>query len=147
MNVFELLKNDHSRVSALFTEIENTADTAERENLFQQIKQNLTVHAEAEEKVFYPRLEREAETEEIIEEAFDEHQEIKELLGEIETMSAEDDEWLAAVMKLKDTVEHHVEEEEGEMFDRAREVLSDEEINRLGDEIRAEEQKRMSATS
>lgn len=145
MNVFELLKTDHLRVSALFTQLENTDDKTEKQNLFEQIRQGLTVHAEVEEKLFYPRLEQEEEIEEITEEAYDEHQEVKNLLSQIEGMSPDDADWEATVMELKDAVEHHVEEE-GEMVDKARHVLSPDEIEEIGDEIQAEKQKKMAAS-
>lgn len=145
MNVFELLKNDHSKVSALFTQIEETSDAAEKETLFQQINQELTLHAQLEETLFYPRLEREEETEEITEEAYDEHQEVKNMLSEISRMSSTDAEWDAKVAELKEAVEHHVAEEEGEMFEQAKQVLSADEIEEIGDEINEEKQKFMTA--
>ena len=132
-------------VSALFAQFEETDDTAEKQRLFEKIRQELTVHAEVEENLFYPRLVGEEETEEITEEAYEEHQEVKNLLSQIEAMSPSDDSWEATVLELRDAVEHHVEEEEGEMFEKARDVLSAEEIEEIGDEIQAEKQKKMSA--
>lgn len=147
MDALELLKEDHEKVAGLFEQIETDEDGANQEQLFAQIKQELDVHANAEEKVFYPRLKEIAEMRDITFEAIEEHQEIKNLLAELETMSADDDDWEDTISELRDTVEHHVEEEEGEMFPQVREILSQEEINQLGKQLEAEKQKQLKTST
>jgi len=137
MNAFQLLKEDHQKVSGIFQQIEPTTERAEktRTELFAQLKQELDIHARIEETIFYPSIKRAAETREIVLEGFEEHHVIKMLLKELEAMPVDTEEWAAKIKVLKDNVEHHVEEEEGEMFQKARDVLSEDEINRLGGQM------------
>lgn len=142
MNVFELLKADHRKVSSIFEQIEQS-DAPARQTLFTQLKQELDLHAHVEETLFYPRLKEAAETRDIIIEAYDEHQEVKDLLAELAALSPDDDdEWSDLLEELKDSVEHHVEEEENEMFPQAREVLTQQEIDELGTQIQAAKQQK-----
>lgn len=134
MNAFQLLKEDHQKVSGIFQQIEPTTERAEktRTELFAQLNQELDIHAQIEETVFYPAIKQAAETREIVLEGFEEHHVIKMLLKELESMPVDTEQWTAKVKVLKENVEHHVEEEEEEMFQKARQVLSEEQINDLG---------------
>ncbi|MBA3356264.1 MAG: hemerythrin domain-containing protein [Pyrinomonadaceae bacterium] len=134
MDAFELLKSDHEKVAGLLEKIEGTTERAlkTREELFTQLKTELDIHAEVEEKIFYPVLEKADESRDITLEAFEEHRLVKQLLGELEADAKDDERWTAKFTVLKEQVEHHVEEEEGEMFKKARKVLSREEIEELG---------------
>jgi hemerythrin superfamily protein len=134
MNAFTLLKNDHEKVAGLLDKLEGTTERAlkTREELFTQLKSELDIHAEIEEKIFYPVLEKADETRDITLEAFEEHRLVKQLLGELEAGAKDDEQWTAKFTVLKENIEHHVEEEEGEMFKKARKVLSEEEIETLG---------------
>jgi hemerythrin-like domain-containing protein len=90
------------------------------------------VHARIEETIFYPALENADETRDITLEAFEEHRLVKQLLGELQSMGKDEEEWTAKFTVLKENIEHHVEEEEGEMFTKARKVLSEEDAETLG---------------
>ena len=133
MDAFTLLKTDHKTVAGLMDKIEKTTERAvkTRDELFTQLKSELDIHAEIEEKILYPVLEKAEETHDISLEAFEEHRIVKQLLGELETEPKDAEEWTAKFTVLKENVEHHVEEEEGEMFTKARTVLSKEEIEEL----------------
>lgn len=137
MNAFQLLKEDHQKVSGLFQQIEPTTERAEktRTELFAQLKQELDIHARIEETIFYPSIKRAAETREVVLEGFEEHHVIKMLLKELEAMPVDTEQWAAKIKVLQENVEHHVEEEEGEMFQKARDVLSEDDINRLGEQM------------
>lgn len=145
MDAFELLKNDHAKVSSLFDQIEPATDAATRQRLFTQLKQELDVHAHIEETILYPALKGAAETRDITEEAYEEHQEVKDLLAELEATPADSEEWSDMIMELRENVEHHVEEEEGEMFTKAREVLSEQQINEIGARMSTEKQQQQKA--
>lgn len=134
MNAFELLKSDHEKVAGILEKIEGTTERAlkTREELFTQLKRELDIHAAIEEEIFYPVLEKADESRDITLEAFEEHRLVKQLLGELESGSKDDETWTAKFTVLKENIEHHVEEEEGEMFKQARKVLSKEEIEELG---------------
>lgn len=137
MNAFQLLKEDHKKAKSLFQQIEPTTENAvkTREELFAKLKQELEIHTQIEEEIFYPSIKREAETREITLEGFEEHHVAKMLLKELEGLEVSDERWTAKFKVLKENVEHHIEEEEEEMFQKAREVLSEEDINRLGAEM------------
>jgi hemerythrin-like domain-containing protein len=147
MDAFELLKNDHAKVSSLFDRIEPATDATTRQQLFAQLKQELTIHAHIEETVLYPALKAKAETREITEEGYEEHQEVKELLAELETTPPDSEEWSDLITELRENVEHHVEEEEGEMFTQARKVLSEQQINEIGARMSAEKQQQQKAAA
>lgn len=134
MDAFTLLKTDHKTVAGLMDKIEATTERAVkgREELFTQLKNELDIHAEIEEAILYPVLEKAKETHEISLEAYEEHKVVKQLLAELAAEPKDAEEWTAKFTVLKENVEHHVEEEEGEMFKDARKVLSQEEIDELG---------------
>jgi iron-sulfur cluster repair protein YtfE (RIC family) len=142
MNAFQLLKEDHQKVSGIFQQLEPTTERAEktRTELFARLKDELDVHARIEETIFYPAIKQEAETREIVLEGFEEHHVVKMLLKELEALPVDTEQWTAKLKVLQENVEHHVEEEEGEMFQKARQVLTEEQINRLG--ARMEEEKK-----
>src|ERR1043165_4422807 len=88
MNAFELLKEDHARVAAIFEKLEPTTERAlkTREELFTKLKNELEVHTQIEEQIFYPVLKEEEETRDITLEGIEEHHVVKTLLQEMEAM-------------------------------------------------------------
>jgi hemerythrin-like domain-containing protein len=148
MNAFQLLKEDHQKVNGIFQQLEPTTERAEktRTELFAKLSEELDVHARVEETIFYPAIKQAAETREIVLEGFEEHHVVKLLLKELEAVPVDTEQWTAKLKVLQENVEHHVEEEEGEMFQKARQVLSEEEINRLGAQME-EEKKRLKEQS
>lgn len=148
MNAFKLLKEDHQKVSGIFQQLEPTTERAEktRTELFAKLNEELTIHAKVEESVFYPSIKQAAETREIVLEGFEEHHVIKMLLKELESMPVDTEQWTAKLKVLKENVEHHVEEEEQEMFQKARDVLSEEDIERLGTQMEEMKQQLQSQT-
>jgi cell division FtsZ-interacting protein ZapD len=143
MNAFEVLKSDHQKVKGIFEQLEPTTERAlkTREELFNKLKEELTVHATIEEQIFYPALKDAEPTREITLEAFEEHHVVKELLAELDAEPKDTEEWKAKLTVLQENVEHHVEEEEGEMFKSARKVLSAKQIEQLGDQLLAAKQR------
>src|SRR4029079_16440565 len=139
MNAFTLLKADHKKVAGILEKIDETTERAikTREELFTQLKTELDIHTRIEETIFYPALEEADETHDITLEAFEEHKVVKTLLSELESLGKDKEEWTAKFTVLKENIEHHVEEEEGEMFTKARKVLSEEDINKLGASLEA----------
>ncbi len=149
MDAFKLLKSDHEKVAGILEKIDGTTERAlkTREELFTQLKSELDVHAEIEEKIFYPVLEKAEESREITLEAFEEHRLVKQLLGELEAEAKDNETWTAKFTVLKENIEHHVEEEEGELFKKARKVLSEEEIDELGTRMEEAKSKQKAATA
>ncbi len=142
MDPFELLKKDHKKVASLFEQIESASGDAKM-SIFRQLKEELDVHAHIEEAIFYPALEREKETREITLEAYEEHRVVKDLLSQLDAATSADEEWDARLTVLKENVEHHVEEEEGELFDNSNDVLTGEQADELGDQMQAEKNRQL----
>jgi iron-sulfur cluster repair protein YtfE (RIC family) len=149
MNAFALLKADHEKVAGILETIEDTSERAVkgRDELFARLKTELDLHAMIEEEIFYPALEGTEEAREITLEAYEEHRVVKQLLAELEAEPKDTEEWTAKFMVLKENIEHHVEEEEGELFKKARQALSEEEIETLGDRLQEAKQQNKAAAA
>ena len=134
---FKMLKEDHRKVEKLFKEMEDAGERAvkTREHLFDELKSELELHAEIEEQFMYPMLEESDETKDMVLEAYEEHKVVKDLLAELEVEEQGSDVWMAKLKVMKENVEHHVQEEEEELFPEAKDVLSDEQLQSLADSI------------
>jgi hemerythrin superfamily protein len=139
-----LIKSDHRKVEQLFREFEEAGDRAykTKQQLVEQIIRELEVHAAVEEEIYYPAVEAKARKDgkELVAEAVEEHHVVKVLLGELATMSAEDDAFDAKVTVLMENVRHHVEEEEEELLPQSEEILGKRELARLGEEMATRKQ-------
>ena len=142
MDPFELLKADHKKVAGLFDRLESSSGKRKLD-VFKQIKSELEVHTHIEEKIFYPALEKPEETHDLTLEAYEEHKVVKTLLAELSGAKSADDEWQAKAKVLRENVEHHVEEEENDLFDKADDALSAEELETLGNKMEAEKARKL----
>lgn len=140
MDVFKLLEKDHEKVKGLFKKLADTSDGAQktRENLFKELATELTVHAKVEETIVYPRLKEFDELSEQVEEGIDEHKEAEALLEELAGMETTDKEWSAKLKELQTAVEHHVKEEEQELFPEALDLMDEDEATELGKTVEQE---------
>ena len=147
MDIFELLKQDHEKVAGIFEQLEPTTERAEktREELFARLKAELDLHAYLEETILYPALKEVEETRDITFEAVEEHRVVKLFLKELDEMPKTSEQWTAKMTVLKENVEHHVEEEEGDMFKKARAALSREQIEGLTTRLEAEKKRQKAA--
>jgi hemerythrin superfamily protein len=123
-----MLQQDHRRVEQLFQQFEKAKEPRQKKQVFEQIRNELEVHARIEEEVFYPKAEDagEKELKELVEEAHGEHDKVKQMLREAEGADPSSGEFDAIVAGLKGAVEHHVQEEEDEMFEKARSSMTSE---------------------
>lgn len=135
MDALELLKQDHQTVKSLFDQIDDAEDAKQRKRLFDQIDTELNIHAHIEETVFYPEMQKIDALREMVEEALEEHQEVKTLLEEMEGLDPENERFSASLEELMENVEHHVAEEEDEMFPKVREQCDQATLDRLGDQL------------
>jgi hemerythrin superfamily protein len=137
----ELIKSDHRKVEQLFREFEEAGDRAykTKQELVGQIVEELEVHATIEEEIYYPAVEAKARKDgkELIAEAVEEHHVVKVLLGELGSMSSEDEAFDAKVTVLMENVRHHVEEEESELLPQSEKILGTDELTRLGEQMAA----------
>lgn len=137
MNAINLLMKDHKAVKALFAQYEGLSDRsfATKKKLADQICQELTVHTQLEEEIFYPAVRRPIHDGDLMDEALVEHASAKELIAQIEAMDPSDDLYDAKVKVLSEQIEHHVGEEEGDMFPKVRQAGVD--LEALGREMAA----------
>jgi iron-sulfur cluster repair protein YtfE (RIC family) len=149
VDAFTLLKADHEKVADIFEKLEPTTERGvkTREDLFTRLYSELDVHARIEEEIFYPALREADQTHDLILEAYEEHAVVKQLLSELDELSKDDETWGAKLTVLQENVEHHVDEEENELFPKARKVLSTEEAEALGERLEAAKQQAKSASS
>jgi hypothetical protein len=132
-----LLKADHRKVEDLFEQFEKAKGEGRKQKIALEICLELTVHAQIEEEIFYPACEGKIE-EDLLEEAYVEHDGAKVLIAEIEAGAPSDDFYDAKVKVLSEQIEHHIEEEEKRMegmFSQARRAGLD--MDALGDQLRA----------
>jgi hemerythrin superfamily protein len=139
-----LLKADHAAVKKLFAQEEKATkhEGEKKQDTFNQINAALTVHATVEEEIFYPAVKK-ARSENVkdeVREAYEEHKQVKSLLAQISGITPADETWDMKVKVLKEDVEHHVKEEEGEMFPDARKFLGESKLVELGAQLAARKQ-------
>jgi hemerythrin superfamily protein len=130
VNAIELLKKQHREVEKLFEKIEK-AESDEKEELFDEVADSLAVHSAIEEQHFYPAT-KDARTEELLQEAVEEHLAVKRIIADLLEMEPDDPQFDAKIKVLKENVEHHVEEEESELFPKVQKVHSKDEMEDLG---------------
>jgi len=144
MNVLKLLKKDHSDVQSLFSKFDHSGKSSHQKKgeLFEKIRRELQIHSRAEEEIFYPALKSlNGEGRKLVTEALKEHRDIDELLTRISRLTPADKNFDERMETLIETVDHHVAEEEGEIFRFAEENYSPEELEELGRQI--EERKKI----
>jgi hemerythrin-like domain-containing protein len=126
-NALEMLRQDHEKVKGLFEEFENAEGQAKEEIVANTVRE-LEVHAALEEEIFYPAAEEQVDEKESIDEAREEHHVVKLLIGELKKMSAEDERYDAKYTVLAESVKHHIEEEESELFPKLEGKIDAEEL-------------------
>jgi hemerythrin-like domain-containing protein len=133
-----LLESDHRRFEALLKQGEETSERAVkgRTALLDTLTAALNVHELIEEKVLYPALEPHEEARDIVLEGFQEHHIADVLMKELHEVAKDDEQWGAKFKVLAESLEHHIEEEEGTMFPTARRIMSTEELTALGARMR-----------
>jgi hemerythrin superfamily protein len=130
VNAIDLLKQQHREVEKLFKKMEK-AGPDEKEKLFDELADSLAVHAAIEEQHFYPAT-KDARTEELLQEAVEEHLSVKRIIADLLEMEPDDPQFDAKITVLQEQVEHHVEEEEKELFPKVQKLHSKDELEDLG---------------
>jgi hemerythrin superfamily protein len=137
MDAIDLLKSQHREVEKLFSKIEGAKSPREKEKLFGQLADALAGHATIEEHQFYPSV-RAKRTEDILLESLEEHLGIKRVLADLLELDAKDETFEAKITVLKEQVEHHVGEEEKDLFPKVRKLFDKDELQALGEKMHAE---------
>jgi hemerythrin superfamily protein len=134
-----LLKADHKTVKELFQQVEDTSERAKAQlqRLGDQICQELTVHTQIEEQIFYPAVQERAqrghkEEKDQVFEAIEEHAAAKKVIEDIQAVDASDESYKPKIKTLSELIDHHVKEEEKEMFPSVKGLFEEEELVALG---------------
>jgi len=137
MDALKLLEQDHQKVKKLLDELDSTTERGvkTREELFTQVTQELEVHEAIEEEIFYPALKEHPKAKDIVLEAYEEHHVVDKVMGELRDLPFDDETWGAKLTVMKENVEHHIDEEEDEMFKQARDVFDEAELEQLGERM------------
>ena len=138
-----LLRADHKAVKALFDQYEKTRSEDRKGALAEQICKELTVHAQIEEEIFYPAARNVMRQEDLLDEAAVEHNSVKWLIAQIKDASVGDDQFDAKVKVLCEYVDHHVKEEQNEMFPQVKKTKLD--LRALGEQLQARKMELMQA--
>ena len=138
-NVIDILKQEHEMVLSMLSELASKG-TSNREQKYNTLKENLMPHLIGEEKALYPRL-MESGMRDMALESIEEHSAVKTLLGQLDSAPmSEEDVWVAKLAVIQENVEHHISEEEDEIFPAMQQKMSSDELSSLGS--RYEEAKR-----
>jgi hemerythrin-like domain-containing protein len=137
MDAIDLLTRDHKKVRKLLAQLSETGDSAdhEREELLAKIEHELEVHTAIEEEIFYPAFKEAGGKEgaKMFYEAVEEHRAVSELvLPDLDNITPTSERFAGRAKVLRELVEHHAEEEEDEMFPRAKKLFSKEQLEELG---------------
>jgi len=140
LDAIGVLKADHRKVRALLSELEGTTPraAAKRAKLLESIEQELKIHTRIEETIFYPAYRdaaRKQAERRLYFEALEEHHVVDMVLPELKQTEPDSDEFSAKVKVLKELVEHHADEEESDMFPKARRLMNRDELMDLGEQL------------
>jgi iron-sulfur cluster repair protein YtfE (RIC family) len=134
MRATDLLKKQHQEAKALIDRLENGAE-ADRQQILAELSAALRAHAQTEEEIFYPKLEDHTETRDVIEESYEDHEELKAALSDLERCPVDDEDFLDRVQAVEDLMVGHVKDEEGILFPKVEAFWTDEMLRRIGDEM------------
>lgn len=138
-NVIDILKQEHEMVLSQLSEL-SSKGTSNREQKYNSLKENLMPHMIGEEQALYPRL-MESGMQEMALESIEEHNAVKTLLGQLDSVStSKEDVWVAKLTVIQENVEHHISEEEDKIFPQMQQKMSSNELSSLGSKF--EEAKR-----
>jgi len=139
-----LLRADHKLVNDLFEQFESARSPAKKQALAQEICTELTIHAQIEEEIFYPAIEKVLKDKTLVPEAKVEHETLKNLIAQIENESPGTELYDAKVKVLSEYVKHHVKEEQNEIFPKVKESKLD--LIELGGQLAARKEELKAAS-
>jgi phage I-like protein len=134
VNALTMLRKDHDEVKELLKQASD-AETTEKQELFTKIKAELEVHETIEEEIFYPALKEHPKTKELALEGYEEHDVVDHVMSELAALSPQDETWDAKFKVMEENLKHHINEEEREMFEQAKKVFSDDELEELAERM------------
>ena len=138
MRATEILTNDHRMAEQLMTQLQEADGEdsgASYRPIFAELDQALSLHMEAEEKIFYPAAGKFEDLKDLVVEAYDEHALVKSQLAQMRELEPNTDEFQEVLTQMMAGIEHHVSEEEGEMFPKIEEAMGDAHLQEIGSQI------------
>ena len=147
MNGLDLLKADHRRVEKLLEALNATSedDVEQRQQLFRDFANEMQVHEIIEEEILYPALKDHPRAKEVVLEGYEEHHVVDNIMNELNDVPYDDETWGAKFSVMKENIEHHIEEEEEEMFEQAEDIFDSAELEELGSRM-AQRKKELAAS-
>lgn len=147
MNGLDLLKADHRRVEKLLEALNATSedDVEQRQQLFRDFANEMQVHEIIEEEILYPALKDHPRAKEVVLEGYEEHHVVDNIMNELNDVPYDDETWGAKFSVMKENIEHHIEEEEEEMFEQAEDIFEAAELEELGSRM-AQRKKELAAS-
>jgi hemerythrin-like domain-containing protein len=135
MNIFDLLHDEHEDVLDIIDKMEDTKSqsTRKRDDLVARVKDGLLPHMYAEENYFYPLVSQEANARDVVNKAIDQHKQARKALSETESSTTDEAKWTKNVQMLRHLLEEHIDMEESDIFDMARDVISEDRADEMGD--------------
>jgi Hemerythrin HHE cation binding domain len=121
----QMIRRDHKKVEGLFEKFDQAKKAGAKKKICEQVIEELEVHTKLEEEIFYPAMRQHIGEEDMLDEAKQEHEQAKKIIGELKTADAEEESFEDKFSELVDAIKHHVEEEEGEMLPKAEESEMD----------------------
>lgn len=148
-NAIELLKEDHRKVKKLLEQGDDTTENAvkTRTEVLEKIKSEMQIHETIEEEIFYPALKEHSKTKDLTLEAYEEHHVVDTIMAELEGVEPSDETWMAKFAVMKENLEHHITEEEDELFPKTEQVLDKDELEQLGDRMQTRKEQLQAQSS
>jgi iron-sulfur cluster repair protein YtfE (RIC family) len=137
MDALDILKTDHDRVKSLYEQLKKISGRQEQVLLFESIRNELQIHTRIEESVFYPAFKNYPDFKDIIDQSYEEHRQVRDLLKNAQTQPQGGQDLLNQVETLMSHVEQHVQEEETELFPMVRKIMKRSEREKLGRHLQA----------
>ena len=135
MTILDVLKEDHKEVAELLKRVSRVRTVKSREKYFVEMKQSLEMHSYLEQLIFYRALLESSDHQTAVEHAGQEHGQITDQMAELDSLPNDDSDWMPKFQRLRERIEAHVQEEETDLFERAKKTLSEERLTKLGAEM------------
>lgn len=146
MATIEAIKQDHDKMRELAENIMQTEGNSEqRRELFKQFKKELRSHSDAEEQTLYAAMMRKDKSQKQIRHSTTEHEEAAELLEKLEDTEMSSSSWLSTFSKLKEELEHHMQEEETEVFNKAQKVLDEKNLQKVEEQFSEKKEEKLTS--
>jgi iron-sulfur cluster repair protein YtfE (RIC family) len=149
MNAIDFLRTDHVQFKKLLAQLAETGDQAvkTRSSLFNILKSEVIAHETVEEEILYPALQEYEQAEEIVKHSYEEHHVADLLLDELTALAFDDPSWGAKAHVLKESLEHHIKDEETEMFPKALKLMDTDELDDIGEEMEERKEEVMASAA